>query len=309
MRLPRRIVFPLAAVLGGGVVVLPAAAGSEASPTIDAVNEGIYGHKWSPATATVGENGVVTFNNPTNVNHGVEWVGGPVKPTCSSGVPVGNSASASGTQWSGTCTFAQPGTYTFYCTVHGPEMTGTVTVSATGTTTTTMNMPSGETTSTGSSPSGGSSSSGASSTGSGSVTSGTPAPAAQPQAPATLSPSSGSPIAGSASSAIRLAAIQHGRSVHGSVAVSSAGSGGRLEVRLLAARASLASAARSSALLVGRLVRSSLHSGVVAFAVSLDARAAHALRAHHRLTLSVKILVVTAQGATVTLTRSVLLRS
>jgi hypothetical protein len=108
---------------------------------------------------------------------------------------------------------------------------------------------------------------------------------------------------------VKLAAVQHGESVRGSVAVSSAGSGGRLEVRLLAPRASLASAARSSALQVGRLVRSSLRSGTAAFAVSLDAKAASALRVHHRLALDVKILIATAQGSTVTITRSVLLRS
>ena len=66
----------------------------------------------------------VAFRNPGYVvPHGVHWTGGPEKPGCS-GVPV----DSSGTSWSGACTFAQPGTYTFVCTVHPEEMKGTITV-------------------------------------------------------------------------------------------------------------------------------------------------------------------------------------
>ena len=59
----------------------------------------------------------------------------------------------------------------------------------------------------------------------------------------------------------------------------------------------------------GRLVRSSLRAGLVSFKVTLNARAAHALRAHHRLALSVRIVVRPVHGAPVTVTRAVLLRS
>jgi hypothetical protein len=132
---------------------------------------------------------------------------------------------------------------------------------------------------------------------------------------------SGSPLAGSASSAIRLARVQHGAVVRGSVAVSQAGSGGRLEVDLLVQRASLARRASLAgrALLAraphaplasaGRLVRSSLRAGVVGFKVTLNARAAHALRAHRRLALSVRIVIRSGHGPLVTVTRAVLLRS
>ncbi len=48
-------------------------------------------------------------------------------------MPVGTTPAASGTKWSGACTFTQAGTYTFFCTVHGSEMTGTITVNTGGT--------------------------------------------------------------------------------------------------------------------------------------------------------------------------------
>jgi plastocyanin len=114
--------------------LVPAVAGSVTTP-IEAVNEGggVYGetHRWLPSTETVIAGSVVTFRNSTEVPHGVRWVSAPATPECTSGVPVGTTAAASGTKWSGTCTFAQQGTYTFYCTVHGAEMSGTVTVPGT----------------------------------------------------------------------------------------------------------------------------------------------------------------------------------
>jgi len=70
--------------------------------------------------------GTVAFRNPGNVvPHGVRWTGGPEAPSCS-GVPIDDF----GTSWSGTCTFSQAGTYTFVCTVHPEEMTGTIAVAA-----------------------------------------------------------------------------------------------------------------------------------------------------------------------------------
>jgi plastocyanin len=112
-------------------------AGSLTTPTIDAENlgAGIYGetHRWQPAQVTIPAGGQVTLVNPTKLAHGVEWRSA-VKPSCEEGagkVPVGSTPVASGVSWSGNCTFSQPGSYTFYCTVHGPEMTGTVTVPGT----------------------------------------------------------------------------------------------------------------------------------------------------------------------------------
>jgi len=258
--------------------MLPAIASSETGPTIEAVNSaGYYGeqrHSWLPSTATVGAGGVVTLSNPTTVNHGVRWVGGPTTPTCSSGVPVGTTEAASGAKWSGMCTFAQPGTYTFYCTVHGPEMTGTITVNPNGTTTTTtMTTPTTTTTTT------------------------TPTTPAEPP--------SGSPLVGGPS----LRSSQHGSSVRGSVQISKAGVGSRLEVDLLVKSASLAKVKRSMQVRVGRLVRSSLYAGSVSFVVPLTARGKAALRRQRRLALTVQIVLTPLSGAPVTVTKSVVLHA
>jgi hypothetical protein len=56
-------------------------------------------------------------------------------------------------------------------------------------------------------------------------------------------------------------------------------------------------------------VRSSLRAGVVSFKVTLNARAARALRAHRRLALSVRIVIRPVHGPPDTVTRPVLLRS
>jgi hypothetical protein len=73
--------------------------------------------------------GTVTFKSASgSVEHGVTWTGGPEKPSCS-GVPIDEGK----TSWSGSCSFAQAGTYSFYCPVHPTEMKGTITATASGT--------------------------------------------------------------------------------------------------------------------------------------------------------------------------------
>jgi plastocyanin len=273
MTLRRRYV-PLVAVLGIATALLPAIASSETNPTVEAVNTGLYSHAWSPTQVSVLAGGVVTFSNKTAIPHGVEWVGGPANPTCDSSVPVGTTEAASGTEWSGNCTFSEAGTYTFYCTVHGPEMTGTVTVSANGTTTVTST-----TTPTATTP----------------VTT-TPAPKAEVPA--------GGPLVGAPS----LRASQHGSSVHGSLQVSQAGAGGRLEIDLLANTATLAKVAHGKRVTVGRFVHSSVRAGPISFAVKLDAQARRALSRHHRLALTVRIVLIPVHGQPTTITRSVLER-
>ena len=290
--LPRRLPALGLATLAAALIVLPAVAGSETSPTIEAVNGGgAYGyetHAWSPPSVTVGEGGVVTLKNPSStVPHGVEWIGPPATPSCTAGIPVGKSAAASGTSWSGTCTFAKAGTYTFYCTVHHAEMTGTITVNASGTATP--------------GPAPGSPGSPSSPTGSGGGSSGGSGSGGSVGA-------SGSPFAGGAK-ALKLAASQHGRSVHGSIAVSSAGASGELEVSLLATGASLAKAHHPKRVRVGRFVRSSVKAGVVSFAVPLTARGKSALRRHRRLALTVRILLTPFYGTPATMTKSVVLHS
>jgi len=277
--LRRRLSIIVLAALAAALVVLPAVAGSETSPTIEAAG-GAYGYpgerSWSPKQVTVGAGGAVTISNPsTEVRHGVNWVGGPGKPNCSDGIPVGTTEAAAATKWSGTCTFAQPGTYTFYCTVHGPEMTGTITVTAAGTPTP------------GPTP--------------------TPTPIPGPGEPGPQG-SPGSLLTGG-SKALKLASAQHGPTVHGLLDVSQTGAGGRLEVALLATSTSLAKSHRSSKVRVGRLARVSLKAGFVAFAVPLSARGRSALRRHRRLALTVRIVLTSVSGAAVTMTRSVTLHA
>jgi hypothetical protein len=109
--------------------------------------------------------------------------------------------------------------------------------------------------------------------------------------------------------AVKLRASQRGKSVHGSVQVSQAGAGGRLEVGLSAGSASVARARRPAQVRVGRLVRSVLHAGTVSFAVPLSAKAKGALERHRRLPLTVKVILVPVHGSAVGITRSVLLHS
>jgi plastocyanin len=258
-------------------VVFPAVASSEA-PHIEAVNgAGVYKeHRWQPTTAEVGTGASVAFQNTTSTQHGLEWTGGPEVPSCS-GIPISKGEA----NWKGACTFTRPGVYTFRCYVHPTEMIGSVTVAAT--TTTTYTPPPNTGSSGGSQGAGGGS---------------------QPEAPL----SSGallSPLAGSASSAVTLASSQRGRSVRGSVDVSQAGAGGRLEVDLFAKSASLASAAQASA---GKLVLSGVHAGRVSFSVALNARARAALRRRHRLALSARIQLQALGTSPLKLTRRVLLR-
>jgi hypothetical protein len=95
--------------------------------------------------------------------------------------------------------------------------------------------------------------------------------------------------------------------VHGSVQVPTADAGGRLEIELLA-HASLAKSGRHGSSRVGRLVRSSVPAGAVAFTVPLDTAAKRALHRHHQLALTVKIVLTPVHGAAMTLTRSLDLR-
>jgi plastocyanin len=263
----------LAAGMGVFVALLTTVASSETSPTVDAVNAGLYSHYWSPAQATVGAGGSVTLRNATTVAHGVEWVGGPAKPECGSGVPVGTTPAASGTEWSGTCSFAQPGTYTFYCTVHGPEMTGTVTVSANGTTTTTT-----------------------------ATTTPTPTTPTTSTPTGPVEPLPGSPLLRGPS----LASRQRGGAVRGSLAISQAGEGDRLQVDLFATSAALGKARHRRRVRVGRLVRSSVSAGNVSFLVRLDAEARRALKRHRRLALIVRITLTPAHGTQASVTRTVI---
>ncbi|MGN6372265.1 MAG: cupredoxin domain-containing protein [Solirubrobacteraceae bacterium] len=269
----------LAVVLGAGVAIVPAAASSETIQTVQATNgSGLYGepHTWSPSQVSVMAGGVVKFSNPSNtIPHGLKFTGGSAgaTPTCT-GIPKEAEELSGAFHWQGECTFSKPGTYTFICTVHPAEMKGTITVNSDGTTTTTTTEPTAPTTTT------------------------TTPPTTQP-------PVEESPLAGPVSRALGLAKSQHGGAVRGSVSVSKAGAGGRLEVDLLAQSGLLAKAKHSARVRVGRLVLGSLSTGRVSFSVKLNARARRALARKHRLALTVRIVLTPPSGKALTITRAV----
>jgi hypothetical protein len=234
----------------------------------------------NPAPAskvTIATGGEVKFADDATAA-AVVWMGSA--PACS-GVPT-----SAMTKWEGVCKFEQPGTYKFESSTlfnEGGSLDYTkyevvVEGAATGTTPTTTSTTTAPTTTTTTAPT-------------------TPS-----------EPSFGSPLAGGPR-ALELAGSQHGSTVHGSIKVSQAGSGGRLEVGLLAAGASLAKAGHPAQVRVGRLVRSSLKVGNVSFSVPLNAKGKAALRRHRRLALTVKITLTPLHGAAVTVTRLVVVHA
>lgn len=272
------------AVLGAATAVLPALAGSETIPAIEAVNvgEGIYGeHHWSPAQVSVGVGGTISLSNPSEVKHGVYWVAGPVSPSCTAGVPVGTSAAASGVKWSGTCTFATAGTYTFYCTVHGAAMRARVTVGEEPTSTTTTTTPTSPVTS--SAP-----------------TNLYPPPSEVSQPSSHVPSTSGSPLSGAAPGAVHFAPGLRAGTIKGSIGLSTLAIGGRLEVDLLVRHG-------AKLVRVGRVLRSHLQAGRIAFALPLDAGAARSLRSRHRLAVTVRLVLAPLHGATLRITRNLVL--
>jgi hypothetical protein len=285
------VLFALAALIGAAVAVLPALAAGPSEAKLE-VNENCVEPEWPCWTApgpkpepaskiTIAAGGEVMFTDHATTAAAVVWLGST--PACT-GVP----ASAT-TNWEGKCKFEQPGIYKFESSTlfkeDGLDYTKyeiVVEGTATGTTPTTTTSPGGGgTTTSPPSPSGGS--------GSG---------AAPPS----------SPLVGSASEAVELARTQHGSSVRGSVKISQAGVGGRLEVDLLASGATLAKAGHSPRVRVGRLVRSSLYAGTISFTVPLSAKGKAALRRHRRLALAVKITLTPQHGAAVTVTHRVVLQ-
>jgi plastocyanin len=281
------------AALTGAAVVLPAVAGSETSPTVvTAVNStNIYAeqtHHWSPASVAVGEGTSVTFSNPTTVPHGVNWISTPAgaqNPSCN-GVPVGTTEAASAPEWSGSCTFTQPGTYVFYCTVHKAAMSGTITVAPPA--------------------SGGSSPAPIPTTPSGPPPAGGGAGSGQP-GPLRTPTSQASPFGAGAGSVV-LRANRHGAVLRGSVEVSTAGAGGRLQVDVLARAGALGPAGHAKRLRVGHFERASVPAGRLPFSVALDARARRALTRRGRLPLSVQLTLTAPGAARATLTRAITLR-
>ncbi|HEY3760088.1 MAG TPA: plastocyanin/azurin family copper-binding protein [Solirubrobacteraceae bacterium] len=273
---PRKHHLLLAAALVGVVAIVPAVASSEAGPTVS----GLESIMWSPTQVTVAAGATVSFQNSSgSVPHGVVWeTGNPETPACS-GVPIDEGQ----TNWKGSCTFTKSGVYQYYCSVHGMAMSGTIIV---GTPPTTPTPPP--------------------------TTPTTPAAPTPPPAPTEVAPTGArltSPLTGSAAKAIALAVNQHGQSVRGSIQVSPAGAGARLEIDLLAVGAAPTASRRAAAVRVGGLMRTSLKAGRVSFAAPLDRQGRAALHRRGRLVLAVRITLTPTHGAAVHVTRTVIMHA
>jgi plastocyanin len=109
-------------VLGVVALGLLASAGLAAEPTVEVTGNSLATYAWTPASAEVDSGGAVTFKNATANLHGLAWESAPETPSCTGTPSVGKA------NWSGSCTFAQGGTYRFYCPVHPAQMKGTITV-------------------------------------------------------------------------------------------------------------------------------------------------------------------------------------
>jgi plastocyanin len=109
-------------ILGVMALGLFASAGLAAEPTVEATGNSLATYAWAPSTAAVDSGGSVAFKNPTANFHGLAWENPPANPDCTGTPSVGQA------NWSGSCTFAQGGTYKFYCPVHPAQMKGTITV-------------------------------------------------------------------------------------------------------------------------------------------------------------------------------------
>jgi plastocyanin len=252
------------------VVIFPALAGSATTPTIEAVAKtGVQysneAYSWTPEQVTTSPGGTVAFKaNAPGSQHGIVWKEVPTTPTCN-GVPV----NAGGEGWSGSCTFSQAGSYTFYCYVH-PEMHGVVVVSGntvftTAQTATSEHKEPGE--------------------------------------------NSSSPFAGGASKALVLSKSQHGTAVKGSLALTEAGARGKLTIELLLSRALAAKGHKGgkASVVVGKYVHPSTKSGVLSFSVALNSAGKRALKKHHSLPLSVKLSLQPNYGVALKMSRPVTL--
>ena len=275
------------AVAGGAVALLPGAAQGQAPMTAEYTSQDSP-LRWlsgGSTDVTIAAGGTVTFRVPAGPGppHDVDIEGTPA-PACQvnggpSGLPMPPDAAR---DWSGTCTFVAPAqqtVYDFVCTLH-PSMAGRITVEAAQST-----------------PPGGT-------PGGGTPPGGTPPGGTPPPAGGTPTQPGGTTAPGLAATSLKLAKRQTGSRLRGSVDVRERGS--RLRVDALVRRTVLGQR-RSGRVRVGRLVRSSVGPGRVAFALGLQAKARKVLRARRKLAVQVRITVTRPGASRRTWTRSVTL--
>jgi len=111
------------ALLSVALLGVGAASGLAAEPTIEVTGNSLATYAWTPSTAEIESGGSIAFKNATTNPHGLVWESGdPETPSCTGTPSLGQG------NWAGSCTFAQGGTYKFYCPVHPTIMKGAVTV-------------------------------------------------------------------------------------------------------------------------------------------------------------------------------------
>ncbi|MGA9284010.1 MAG: hypothetical protein WBV85_01055 [Solirubrobacteraceae bacterium] len=320
MRSRTLLLFALVALVGAAVAVLPALAANPSEAKLE-VNENCVELDWPcwastgssvPASrVTIAPGGEVKFADKATTPATVVWTSSA--PMCS-GIPA-----TAMTGWEGTCKFEQEGVYRFesstmfnvsgvanytkYEVVVETASTTTTTTQTTTTQTTPTTTTPTTTTPTTTTPTATTPTTTTSTQPYGGVPTST-TPAATTPGSTEMPPPGTHPLA-----TLALASAQHGNTVHGTVQIPAADSGARLEVELLAQGASLAKVKRGGSSRVGRLIRPSAPAGKFSFTVSLDAAAKHALRHHHKLALTVKIVLTPKHGAALILTRSLDLRS
>jgi hypothetical protein len=272
---PRTLLLFALAPLIGAAIAVPSALAAPSEAKLE-VNNNCVDPNWPcwatpgssqpAAQVTIASGGSVAFaDSKTAAN--IAWTG--TAPTCEPSVPVAPAAPKTG--WEGKCTFTTPGAYKFESSTLWPEYTKyEVMVEGAPPTGTTG--------------------------GGGGSTPGAPTPS---PTPAGENPT-GSPLSGAP--AIR--SSQRGTTVKGSLQLSKAAAGDRLEVDLLATTASLAKAVHTTQV-VGRFVSASVSAGQQSFSVKLNARARKALKRHHRLALKVKITLTPVHGEVTSIARSV----
>jgi hypothetical protein len=99
--------------------------------------------------------------------------------------------------------------------------------------------------------------------------------------------------------------------VHLAVQVGQAGAGGRLEIDLLAKGALIAKTrgAGSKQVVIGHVVRQPIAAGEQSLSVALTAQAKRALARHHKLVVTVRIVLTATSAPPASVTRSLVLRS
>jgi plastocyanin len=231
----------------------------------------------SGSNASIFTGGTVSFSNGGNNPHNVTFTASQQPSVCTPTLPMPGPPTTQ--DWSGTCTFNSPGSYSFLCQQHSSVMTGSVQV---------VNPPTGGPPPGGGNPPPG----GGNPPGGGGGGSGGNEPGASPTQP-------GSPK-------ISFARKQTGTTVRGTVDVSARA---KIVVTALVSNRYLSTRRpkKLKKVTAGAQTKRS-NGGKVRFAVKLRAAARRALERREKLTVSLRIVVTPPSGEATTRTIKVTLR-